>query len=551
VRTPASTCALSDSSSPRSEDNLLKSTSPSHAVRWALAFVLLFAGLVALHAPLLRLPYFWDEAGYYVPAAHDLFVTGSLIPHSTVTNAHPPLVMAWVALWWKLLGFAPLVARSAMLAVAAFALLGVYRLAERANNTAVAVGATLLTALYPVFFAQSSLVHLDLAAAGFTFWALRAYLDDRPLGMFVWFGLAALAKETAILAPAALAAWEIAGPFIFRGEKAGLLFFPRRNLVRLAALMASALPLAIWFAYHYSKTGFVFGNPEFFRYNVQATANPLRIVLALFARLWQTFVYMGLWVLTLVTILAMALPARRDGTQERERIAIPIQITFAVVILTYVLALSVVGGAVLSRYMLPVVPLVILIGVSTVWRRMARWKLVLGGIAALFVLTWFWNPLYSFPFEDNLAYCDYVQLHQAGASYLETHFAHARVLTAWTASDELNRPWLGYVRQPMKIVRIEDFSTEQIQNVAAANPAPYDVVLAFSTKYEAPLDISSWALWERMKMRFFGFHRDLAPEAIAQILGGRIVMQERRRGQWIAVIAMEAPVDAEFRSLQP
>ena len=24
------------------------------------------------HAPLLQLPYFWDEAGYYVPAARDL-----------------------------------------------------------------------------------------------------------------------------------------------------------------------------------------------------------------------------------------------------------------------------------------------------------------------------------------------------------------------------------------------------------------------------------------------------------------------------------------------
>jgi len=49
--------------------------------------------LVALHAPLLRLPYFWDEAGYYVPAARDLLLTGSPVPHSTVSNAHPPLLL--------------------------------------------------------------------------------------------------------------------------------------------------------------------------------------------------------------------------------------------------------------------------------------------------------------------------------------------------------------------------------------------------------------------------------------------------------------------------
>jgi hypothetical protein len=262
---------------------------------------------------------------------------------------------------------------------------------------------------------------------------------------------------------------------------------------------------------------------------------------------------MGLWAVTGLTVLAMTLPARADGGEERPRIAIPIQIALAVVILAYVVALSFIGGAVLSRYMLPVVPLVILIGVSTLWRRLAAWKSVLGGLAVLFVAGWFWNPMYSFPFEDNLAYRDYVQLHQAGASYLEQHFAQARVLTAWTASDELNRPWLGYVHQSMHIVRIENFSEREIRALAAV-PAlrnsltPYDVVLAFSTKYEPAFDITDWPPWSGFKTRFFGYHRDLPPEAIAQILGGRIVLQERRRGQWIAVIAMEQAVDAKLES---
>jgi hypothetical protein len=509
---------------------------------------------MALHAPLLQLPYVWDEAGYYVPAAHDIFVSGSLIPLSTVSNAHPPLVLTWVAFWWGVLGAAPWVSRAAMLAVAAFTLLGVYRLSERANNAAVAAGTTLLTALYPVFFAQSSLVHLDLAAAGFTVWALRAYLDDRRWEMLAWFALAGLAKETAILAPVSLLGWEVIGPALFR-KPDRLLVFPERNLGRMVALAGSLLPLVLWFAYHYARTGFVFGNPEFFRYNVQATANPLRILLAFGSRLWQTFVYMGLWAVTALTVFAMTLPARADGGEERPRIAIPIQIAFAVVILAYIVALSLVGGAVLSRYMLPVVPLVILIGVSTIWRRLARWKLVLGGLAALFVAGWSWNPYYSFPFEDNLAYRDYVQLHQAGATYLEQHFAHAHVLTAWTASDELNRPWLGYVHQPMHIVRIENFSAEEIRALAASDeirngPTPYDVVLAFSTKYEAPFDITDRQPWSGFKVRFFGYHRDLPPEDIARILGGRVVMQERRRGQWIAVIAMERPVDAMMCPLQ-
>src|SRR5499427_4569438 len=126
----------------------------------AVVFVVIFVVIFLLHVPLLSLPYFWDEAGYYVPAARDLLLLGSVIPSTTVSNAHPPLIMAWLALWWKWAGFAPLVTRSAMLVIAAFALLGVFRLAERAANREVAIASTLCTALYPVFFAQSSLAQV-------------------------------------------------------------------------------------------------------------------------------------------------------------------------------------------------------------------------------------------------------------------------------------------------------------------------------------------------------------------------------------------------------
>jgi len=109
----------------------------------ALLFVPLFLLLLALHFPLLRLPYFWDEAGYYVPAARDLLLYGTVIPRSTLSNAHPPLVIAYLALAWKVLGDTPLVTRTAMLAVAAFSLLGVFRLAQRVANSEVAVAATI------------------------------------------------------------------------------------------------------------------------------------------------------------------------------------------------------------------------------------------------------------------------------------------------------------------------------------------------------------------------------------------------------------------------
>src|SRR5580658_11381529 len=142
---------------PRSD---LNAKSPPASSVWAqqlLLFALFFAGLMLIHAPLLRLPYFWDEAGYYVPAARDLFLSGTLIPHSTLTNAHPPLVMAYLALAWRFFGYSTLVTRTAMLAVSAFALLGVFRLSRTAANLPVAWVTTALVAVYPVYFTQSSL----------------------------------------------------------------------------------------------------------------------------------------------------------------------------------------------------------------------------------------------------------------------------------------------------------------------------------------------------------------------------------------------------------
>ena len=96
----------------------------------AALFAMIFTVIFVAHFPLLRLPYFWDEAGYYIPAARDLWLTGSLIPHSTPSNAHPPLVMAYLALCWKISGYSTFVTRTAMLAVATFALTGLFRLAE-------------------------------------------------------------------------------------------------------------------------------------------------------------------------------------------------------------------------------------------------------------------------------------------------------------------------------------------------------------------------------------------------------------------------------------
>jgi hypothetical protein len=570
-------------------------------------FVLFAVVLIALHAPLLRLPYFWDEAGYYIPAARDLF-SGSLIPYSTPSNAHPPLVMAWLALAWKIFGQSQIVSRCAMLLLAAFSLLGFFRLARTVANSTVATCSTLLVAIYPVFFAQSSLAQVDLPAAGLIFWGLEAYFRNKPMGarasspVLIWFALAALAKETAILIPVALIFWELANRLQnqmpsraaaeyesparqCRGEDSsriesrtgrhdvaqkgspaeavqsancsigttgsravpGALQRPPTNQFGYAWMLSlTALPLALWYAYHYARTGFVFGNPEFFRYNVQSTLHPLRILLALLLRIWQTFGYLDLYVVTLACVIAMLFAPLKDAQGKRPRIPIQTQSAFLAIAIIYLVALSILGGAVLARYMLPVVPLVILICVSTIWRRLRAWRAVIAVVALAFISALFVNPPYGFSPEDNLAYRDYIRLHQRAERFLDQRYPNARVLTAWPASDELTRPYLGYIPKPMQVVKVEDFSAEQVLSASDAR-SRFDVALVFSTKYQPQHTIfDRWRRWQEWKSRYFGYHVDLTPEIAASVLGGKVVYKERLHGQWVGVIEMQKVEEARL-----
>src|SRR5579862_1184859 len=150
------------------------------SLRILVIFAAIFAALLLLHLPLLRLPYFWDEAGYYIPAALDFFQGWSLLPHTTLPEGHTPLVIVYIGLAWKIFGYSPLVARGAMTLIAAATVTTIYSSARRIANAEIAFWTALLLALSPMFFAQTTLVHLDLGAALFTTLAVLFFLDGRP-----------------------------------------------------------------------------------------------------------------------------------------------------------------------------------------------------------------------------------------------------------------------------------------------------------------------------------------------------------------------------------
>jgi len=505
-----------------------------------IVFPAIFLAITAAHWALLRLPYYWDEAGYYIPAAYDFFRTGSLIPFSTLSNAHPPLPSIYLAFCWKLFGFSPLTTRVAMCAIAAVALTATWTLSLITTGRQSVAAATVgLTALYPVFFAQSSLAHSDLFAAAATLWALVFLLCAGAGSLWlsaIFFSIGALCKETAIVTPLALASWEL---WLFVRSRS------RHQITRAAALCVPMLPLAAWYIYHWHRTGFVFGNPEYLRYNATATLTPLRVLIAFAHRVVHVTAHMNLFVPVALMFACMLLPPvnESDGSP-RLRISFEVQAIFYVIILANLILFSVLGGALLTRYLLPLYPLVILLCVNTFRRRLRSWLAMVALSAVAFIAGLFVNPPYRFAPEDNLAYHDVILLHESAIAQIQQRYSHSVVLTAWPGTDELTKPELGYVRWPIPVVSIDNFSYPQIQRAAHLS-APYTAAFIFSTKYDPPhLLLSLGRRNEAIDARFFDFHRDLTPAVIARILDGAVTWQQQRKGQWAAVLHFDRAQEA-------
>lgn len=504
-----------------------------------MVFPVIFAALYATHATLLRLPYYWDEAGYYIPAAWDFFRTGSLIPTTTLNNAHPPLPSIYLALWWKASGFHPAVTREAVLMVAALGLLAVWRLAMRiVRAPAVAFWTVLLIGLYPVWFAQSTLAQADIFAAACSLWGLVYALPERgrrPVLAMVWFSAAALCKETAIAIPITLATVS----FI-----EGLRETPaRRVLWREAAWLAgSILPLGAWYGWHYAKTGSLLGDAAYVKYNAEATLAPLRILAAFGHRVLHLTAIMNLFVPVIMALAALLLAPRadRDGN-DRAPISAKTSKRIFILLLVNAVLFSVLGGALLTRYLLPMYPLVLLLAVATLYRRVPYWYALAAVAAAAFVAGLFIDPPYGIAPEDNLLYARVVRMQQAGIAELSKINPGDAVLTAWPVSDELTKPELGYVKKPWQVCTIDDFTSSQIEQ-AAAEPGKFAAALVFSTKYDPPPLIDIWPFSERMDEQYFGLHHDLTPDAIAERLGGKVVWRKDQAGMWIAVIGLNRPV---------
>jgi Glycosyltransferase family 87 len=484
---------------------------------YLLAFWLLFAiPLFAIHIGLLRLPFFWDELGQFVPAALDIARTGSWIPHSAVPNVHPPGVETYLAVLYKLFGYSIPLTRVAMLLIASIGLLTTFLLAiELSEGTkgAPAFLPPLLLLASPLFYTQSMMAQLDMPAMAFTVLALLLFIKRQYAWAAAATVLLVLMKETGIVVPLVF--------FLF------LLY--RRHVLQAAYFIAPAGALFAWLFFLHHGTGYWLGDPGFAHYNVEYALHPVRMALSFARRIYYLFIAEFRWIGTLVIFFTLFVcpPFRR------RRWKISASVAAANLVLV-----SVLGGAELERYLLPTLAIfyiAVAVALTCIPKRVAI--AATGGLVAGLVANFWWNPPYPFPYENNLSMVDFVRLQKAAAEFAEQDFAGRTIATAWPYTAGLRDPDYGFVKSKMRTVETGDFHYASIQKLP---PDGFDALITYTRTWMPSSGVIQFPLVRRILTHFYDWQPEITSDQCAA-LGLNEIVSLSSRGQQIIIYARKRP----------
>jgi hypothetical protein len=467
--------------------------------------------MIALHLPMLKSPFHWDELGQFAPASLDLYRDGSLVAHSTLPNVHPPGVMAIVALTWRIFGVSVASARVAMLLVASAGVLFSFLLAIRLCRGA--VGAPAFAAVFflmasPIFFSQSEMILLDMPAMTFTTLALLLFLDKRYLACAAACTALVLMKETAITTPMVFGAW---------------LLLREKKIREALYFFAPAVALGAWLVLLHHKTGHWLGNEEFARYNVNEALSFKHMMLGLGSRLHFLFLEDGRYIGTLALFAGFRMLRGKDWT-----IAALVGIAQVVMVTGF-------GGAMLERYLIPVLPILYAAVAAaasvypTSWRWFSHTALI-----ALSVAGWFWNPPFPFAYENNLAWTDFVGLQKEAANYLEAYAPDKRILSSWPFTGAIQHPYLGYVERPLKSVDLPGW-TFKLDEIKQFDPNSYDLLVVYEKFWTFEGRAFDNNLLRPIIKQYQDYHPQATESEINDGVGLIRVQRWERGGQWIEI----------------
>ena len=202
---------------------------------------------------------------------------------------------------------------------------------------------------------------------------------------------------------------------------------------------APAIALTLWLGYLYQSTGHLLGNAEFTHYNVGFQLHPVRLGVTLFAACITSLLPTGTY----------RTDRDRDGVEATTIFRNRDWATVAAVGLVQTLVVAWCSEALhwnaIYCQSCRSSTLLLRPASGTIDERPRR-------IATAVLLHrisragFFINPIFPFPFENNAAFIDFVQLQRNAAAYVESHYPASTVTGAWPFPDALRRSriWLRY-----------------------------------------------------------------------------------------------------------
>jgi hypothetical protein len=250
----------------------------------------------------------------------------------------------------------------------------------------------------------------------------------------------------------------------------------------------------------------------------------VRAALCLIRRIYYLFIDDFRWAGSLAIFLAW----------KRKRIFLSREWKIAWLFLgAHVVMVSVLGGAELERYLLPVLPL-LYIAMAAAWSTLRPlWRNAgLAAVAAGFLIGLFVNPPYPFPFENNLAMVDFVELHRDAAQYLEASYPNKTIYTAWPLTGALRDPAFGYVTKKLATFETSDFGYSTLNRL---DPKGVDVLVLYSRTWEPRWSVLQWPIVERFLRHFYLYEPQMDADQIRDHFGLVAIRQWTQRGQWIEI----------------
>lgn len=189
--------------------------------------------------------------------------------------------------------------------------------------------------------------------------------------------------------------------------------------------------------------------------------------------------------------------------------------------------------------MLPILYIAFAIALRALVPRVRQWILI--ALIACLIAANFINPVYPFPFENNLAFVAFTDLETEAAAAVDVR--PGIVATTFPMADALRRPEYGYVSHGREVVELQGFRPADIAPLMNHRP---DMMIVYDTAWD-PLRIFRSPASQWILRRYYGHEPSLSPDAIASALSMRVLERWERRGLSMTLLVRGRP-GPEYRS---